>query len=61
MTRVSRIEALNKEFGTEILLSEATYGAVRDWVDVRAMPPVHVKGKAEEVRVYELLGVRSSP
>jgi adenylate cyclase len=49
----SRIEALNKELGTTILLGDdARAAAGRD--DVRAMPPMTVKGKSEPLQVYAL-------
>jgi len=41
----------------QILISERTYMAVRDEVDVRPLGPIRVKGKEEEVDVYEVLGL----
>jgi adenylate cyclase len=52
----SRLESLNKEMGTQMIISEATYELVRDMVEVRPLPPVTVKGKAEALTVYEVLG-----
>lgn len=54
----SRLESLNKELGTKVLISQSTYDAIRDLglFEVRRLPPAHVKGKAEAIQVYELLG-----
>lgn len=52
----SRLEGLNKTFGTRILLSESTYQQVRDKMIVRELDLIRVKGKTKPVRIYELLG-----
>lgn len=52
----SRIESLNKRFGTCILVSSRTHELVRDEVDARRLDPVEVKGKSEPLVVYEVLG-----
>ncbi|MCC6810047.1 MAG: GAF domain-containing protein [Deltaproteobacteria bacterium] len=36
----------------EVLISEATYARIENAVDVLALPPVQVKGKAQPMRVY---------
>ena len=54
----SRIESLNKELGTDILISQDTYDLVKDMVDVKKMPLVRVKGKEKEIQVYELLDLK---
>jgi class 3 adenylate cyclase len=54
----SRIEQLNKQLGTRLLVSEATWRAVEDKVVGRALPPVEVKGKAQPLTVYEVTGLR---
>ena len=41
----------------QILISQPTYAAVCDMVDVRPLGPIRVKGKEEEVDVYEVLGL----
>jgi adenylate cyclase len=53
----NRVEGLNKYYGTDILITENTYGEVRDAVVARPVDWVHVKGKNEAVLVYELLGL----
>lgn len=42
-----------------ILLTDATYRFVAPLVEVRDLGPIEVKGKAEPVRAYELLGLRA--
>ena len=51
----SRVEGLNKELGTTILLTEETLAAVGDRVRVRDCGPQAVKGRVEKVRVFEVL------
>lgn len=53
-----RLESLNKEVHTHILISQATWDEVKDTglFEVRRLPPAHVKGKAEAVQIYELMG-----
>ena len=43
--------------GGQILMSERTYDRVRDLVTVRSLGRVRVKGKEEEVDVYEVLAL----
>jgi adenylate cyclase len=52
----SRIEGQNKELGTEILLSASTVAEVEARVTVKARGAVQVKGKAEPVALFELVG-----
>jgi len=48
----SRIQSLNKELGTEILVSDATRSRLRGDFALQALPAVRVKGKSVEVSVY---------
>jgi adenylate cyclase len=57
----SRLEGLNKVYGTGVLVSEATYRAAAARVVGRPVDLVRVKGKRRPVRVYELLGLQSDP
>ena len=51
----SRIEHLNKEYGTRILVSEYTYAAVKDEFPLaREVDMVRVRGRAQPVRLFEL-------
>jgi adenylate cyclase len=51
----SRVEGLNKELGTTILITAETLAAVRERVSVKDHGPRHVKGRVEDVHVYEVL------
>src|SRR5215467_13583056 len=48
----SRIQGLNKELGTEILVSEATRSRLGADATLEQLPAVRVKGKSVEVSVY---------
>jgi class 3 adenylate cyclase len=54
----SRVEGLNKEFGTTILITDATYEQVRDEFECRAMPEAPLKGKTKVPRVFEVVSAR---
>jgi adenylate cyclase len=42
----------------EVIISESTFHRVRDYFDVTALPPTHVKGKREPLRIFNVLGLR---
>ena len=50
----SRIEALNKTYGSHILVSGATRNAMHDPIAMQALPTVRVKGRLAEVEVFRL-------
>jgi adenylate cyclase len=53
----SRLEGINKEYGTNIVISQFTYELIRDdSFSVRELDSVRVKGKKEPVTIYELVG-----
>jgi adenylate cyclase len=54
----ARLETLNKQFGTRIIISEETYSRVRAMVDVRDLGLTGVKGKRDEIHVYEVKGLK---
>jgi class 3 adenylate cyclase len=53
----SRLQGLNKEFGTTILISETTYAAIKDEFECRQMPEASLRGKTKELRFYEVVSV----
>jgi adenylate cyclase len=53
----ARLEGLNKEFGTTILVSEDVYRRVKDLFNFKALEAVIAKGMTKETRVFELTGV----
>jgi adenylate cyclase len=58
----SRLEGLNKEYGTHILLSENTYLAAEDPLLIfRELDLIRVKGKLQPVTLYELVASRDTP
>jgi adenylate cyclase len=57
----SRLEGLNKEYGTRILVSEATFLAVQDHEIVfRELDSIRVKGKLQPVTIYEIMSVEAA-
>ena len=53
----ARLEGTNKEYLTNIIISEHTYGLVKDSVLVRELDNIRVKGKNKPVLVYELVDI----
>ncbi len=58
----SRLEGLNKDYQTSILISESTYHSVRSQVTARKLGRAQVRGKQVPVPIYELrsLGMPSA-
>ena len=57
----ARLEGVNKQYGTTIIISEFTYKAVRKKALVRELDLVRVKGKRKPVRIFELCGMGAIP
>jgi adenylate cyclase len=55
----SRLEGINKEYGTNIVISEFTYEAVKEVFLCRELDAVRVKGKILPVKIFELRGPRN--
>jgi adenylate cyclase len=53
----SRLEAVNKRYGTEILIGEETRAAAGNAILVRRLDWVAVYGRTQGLAVYELLGM----
>ena len=52
----SRLESLNKEYGTRIIISDATRERLSRPYRLRPLGDVVVKGKTQPVAIYELIG-----
>jgi len=53
----SRLEGLNKDYGTHIIVNETTYQAAKDGGFVfRELDLMRVKGKLQPVTIYQLMG-----
>ncbi|MBX3019437.1 MAG: adenylate/guanylate cyclase domain-containing protein [Bdellovibrionaceae bacterium] len=57
----SRLEGINKEYGTRIIISEFTRSELGESFHVREVDWVKVKGKAKPVRIFELVGEGALP
>ena len=53
----SRLEPVNKRYGTEILIAEATRAAAGDAIIARRLDRIAVYGRAGGTVIYELLGI----
>ncbi|MGE3756762.1 MAG: adenylate/guanylate cyclase domain-containing protein, partial [Pseudobdellovibrionaceae bacterium] len=51
----ARLEGTTKEYGIRIIISEFTYGDVKDSFTAREIDWVRVKGKNQPIRIYELM------
>ena len=52
------IEELVKRYGSgDIIISEDTYRHISNRIECKQLPPVKVKGKAEELKVYKVIGL----
>ena len=50
----ARLESLNKEYGTRIIISEATRRRLKGRYDIRPLGDVTVKGKTKPVAMFEV-------
>ena len=52
----SRLEGLNKQYKTHIIISDATYQQVKDVIEVKPLGSEKVKGKTKSVDIFEVTG-----
>ncbi|MCW5729321.1 MAG: hypothetical protein KIT20_01080 [Alphaproteobacteria bacterium] len=57
----SRLEGLNKLYGTGIIIGQSTYELAKYDIVARRLDYVNVKGKDETIAVYELLEMADGP
>ncbi|EMF80759.1 adenylate/guanylate cyclase catalytic domain protein [Leptospira weilii serovar Topaz str. LT2116] len=50
----SRVESLNKEFGTKLLATQAVYDDIKAVIPGRHLSTIQVKGREQLVDVYDL-------
>ena len=53
----ARLESLNKDYGTRIIISDATRTALKGPYAIRPLGEVVVKGKSRPVAIYEVKSV----
>jgi adenylate cyclase len=51
----ARLESLNKQYGTHIIISDATRARLKGRYDMKPLGTVTVKGKSEAVAIFEVL------
>jgi len=56
----SRLEGINKSYGTQICVSHTIYTAVSDRFLMRPLDYVAVKGRKEPILIYELMGEQAA-
>jgi adenylate cyclase len=56
----SRLEGINKIYGTQIIISESTYQEVKTNVVARELDELKVKGKQLPLKIYELIAIRGN-
>lgn len=56
----SRTEGLNKEYGTEIIVTESTMLELGDEFLLRKLDKVAVKGKKEPIMIYQVMSLKTS-
>ena len=55
----SRLEGINKYYGTEIIISSVTHDLVKDDFEFRMLDKITVKGKTKPLYIYELLAEKN--
>jgi adenylate cyclase len=54
----SRLEGINKNYNTSIIISEKTFRSAQDAIVARELDIIRVKGKSEPVKIYELIDTK---
>lgn len=53
----SRIEAQNRKFNTQLLISESTYEHAKDILDVIRISSVEIRGREKHIDIYEIINI----
>ncbi|MDY6938485.1 MAG: GAF domain-containing protein [Cyanobacteriota bacterium] len=56
----SRLEGTSKQYGVDLVISEQTYRAYAEWLVVRELDFITVKGKTQPVTIYELVAIKNT-
>ena len=56
----SRLEGLNKRYGSSIIASDTIVDRAKEAFDFRLLDVVAVKGKSDPITIYELLGTKGA-
>ncbi len=56
----SRMEGLNKIYGTNIIITEKTYKKINEKFETRKLDAVKVKGKKKPIHIYELVSQKGN-
>lgn len=56
----SRLEGVNKEYNTQIIISESTYERAAKEIEARELDRIRVKGKKNGVAIYELISSKGA-
>ena len=54
----SRLEGANKQYGTYMMISDSTLEHVQDYVRVRELGSIRVRGRLKPTKIYELLSTK---
>lgn len=54
----SRLEGINKNFGTRIIISQSTYELVNNVAVVKELGKIAPKGISEEIKIFELIDIK---
>jgi adenylate cyclase len=60
VNQASRIESANKDYGSDILISDATSALVQNRAVVGPAFSIHVKGKISDLNVHQLVGLKTA-
>ena len=53
----SRIEAQNRQFNTQLLISESTYELAKNMLDVIKISSVAIRGREKHIDIYEIINI----